>query len=99
MKKDRIAIVSLPLTDEQRSFVRSVTGAEVKEALVAGYAGEERLTNEISTEDAEGFAKVLWDVNSGFLKSLENTPTIRDAFVDHMGHNLDSRTPFVAMLR
>jgi len=99
MEKNRIAIVRLPLTEEQRNFVRSVTGSEVTEALVAGYAGEERLQNEISSEDAESLAKVLWDVNTGFLKNLEGAPNIRDAFVDHMGHNLDDRTPFVAMLR
>jgi hypothetical protein len=96
----RVAVIRLVLSEEQRTYVRQVTGADVSEALVAGLVnGDERLENEIDGPEAEAIALKIWDGNQRFIDNMKLAPKTEGAFVRRIGHELERTVPNFAILR
>lgn len=96
----RLAILRLPLSEEQVRLVREETGAVVSEALVAGYVDtQETLQNELVGEEAKRIAEEIWAKNQSFVKNLGRDAATQVAFEEHCGHAIDPKVPNFAVLR
>lgn len=100
MTQQRVATIRVPLTEEQRAFIKSVTGAEVTEAVFAApVTTAATLENELTGEADRALGEAVWASNADFLRRMDAAYAIKRAFEDHIGHTLDPKTPNVAMLR
>lgn len=96
----RLAILRLPLSEDQVRLVREETGAVVSEALVAGYVDtQETLQNELVGDEAKKIAEEIWAKNQSFVKNLDRDAATRTAFEEHCGHAIDPKVPNFAVLR
>jgi hypothetical protein len=96
----RVAVIRLPLSDEQKAFVRNATGADLTEALVAGLVDSEKtLENELVGDEASALADQIWSGNGQFIDNLSLAPKTEQAFLKKIGHELDRSIPNFAILR
>lgn len=69
---DRVVGISIPLTPEQKSLIKSVSGAECQEAMFVGKTSSEKpLRNELTAPADAEMAKMLWATNQDFTKDFK----------------------------
>ena len=96
----RLAMISMPLTDEQRAQIGERTGTNPTEALVVGVVStDEPIENELTSDADREFAQVLWDSNQQFVEAMDQSGAVLDAYVEHMGHKLHPDAPNIVWFR
>jgi len=96
----RLAVIRLPLSEEQCRYIKERTGSVVTEALVSGMVSQaEPLENELAGKEAEQIAAEIWKKNQEFITNMDHAPETREAFQKRIGHHLDRSVPNFAIFR
>lgn len=96
----RLALIRLPLSEEQKAFIKERTGSEVSEAIVAGMVDQpEALQNELVGAEADALAAEIWEKNQQFVDNMEKAPKTLAAFQARIGHILEPSVPNFAYFR
>lgn len=96
----RLALIRIPLSEEQIAFIKERTGSEVSEAIVAGMVeAADPLQNELVGEEADALAAEIWEKNQQFVSNMEKAPQTLAAFQARIGHVLERSVPNFAYFR
>lgn len=100
MGRKRIAVVHIPLSDQQKALIRSLTGADLHEVVMAGLVSQhESLENELTSETDRVLGEAIWHSNADFMRHMNNAYETKKAFEKQIGHQLDPQAPAIAALR